>query len=96
MFDESMGFSTYNDFFKRRCDIKKKYKVLKTNNKKIYRMYLYSKRELSTQKLDLMWEFLNEPDNSCLCPTEKQLRQYFDTKLERLELERLGSDEVEY
>lgn len=96
MFDESLGFSTYNDFFKRRKEIKKKYKQMKSEQKKIYRMYLYAQRDMSTQKVDLIWEFLNEADSSCLCPTLEQLEQYFDNSLEQCELDRLRSDEVEY
>jgi len=45
-------------------------------------MYLYAQRELSTNKLDLIWEFLNEPASSMDCPTEKELKQYFVQKLE--------------
>lgn len=82
MFDNSIGFTTYNDFFKRRNDIKKQYRGMKDDTKAIYKMYLYSQRELSTNKVDLIWEFLNEPDTSCYCPTTEQLEQYFVESLE--------------
>lgn len=82
MFDEIMNFSIYNDFFKRRNIIKKAYKKLSSEQKQIYRMYLYSQRELSTNKLDLIWEFLNEPDNSYYCPKEEDLARYFVKELE--------------
>lgn len=82
MINEIMIFSIYNDFYKRRNIIKKEYKKLSSEQKQIYRMYLYAQRELSTNKVDLIWEFLNEPDNSKYCPTEEQLERYFVTELE--------------
>lgn len=97
MFDESMGFSTYNDFFKRRDDIKKKYNLLKDEIKRIYKMYVYSQRDLSRQKVDIIWEFLNEPDTSSDCPTEEQLRQYFVKALEKDDSEYvIDGDKFEY
>lgn len=96
MFDGSVGFTTYNDFFKRRDIIKSKYGKLKSREKEIYRMYLYSQRELSVQKLDLIWEFLNEPDTSSDCPTLQQLEQYFSYELEEIEKSRLAGDNIEH
>ena len=96
MFDGCIGFTTYNDFFKRREIIKKKYNAMKNNERQIYRMYLYSQRNLSTQKLDLIWEFLNEPENSYYCPSEAQLRQYFSHELEEIENSRLEGDDIEH
>lgn len=82
MINEIMIFPTYNDFFNRRNIIKREFKKLNTDDKRVYRMYLHAQRELSTAKVELIWEFLNEPDNSCYCPTEEQLKQYFVQKLE--------------
>lgn len=96
MFSDSLGFTTYNDFFKRREIIKKKFKNMKDKERQIYRMYLYAQREMSTNKVDLIWEYLNEPDNSCYCPNEEQLEQYFNHDLEALEKSRLEGDEFEY
>ena len=96
MFDNSLGFSTYNDFFKRRISIKNAYRKLKDETKQIYKMYLYSQREMSTNKVDLIWEFLNEPDTSCYCPTKEQLEYYFNNELEQIELSHLSGDEFEY
>ena len=96
MFDNDLGFSTYNDFFKRREKIKKKFKSMGDKERKIYRMYLYAQREFSTNQVDLKWEYLNEPDNSIYCPTMEQLSQYFNHKLEEIELRRLEGDDFEY
>lgn len=96
MLDESLSFSTYNDFFKRRDIIKKKFSCLKNQERITYKMYLYSQREFSTKKLDLIWEFLNEPSSSSLCPTIEQLQHYFDNKLEQYEVNRLRCDDIEY
>ena len=82
MVNDIMIFPTYNDFFKRREIIKNEFKKLSIDDKKVYRMYLYAQREMSTNKVDLIWEFLNEPDTSIYCPTEHQLKQYFVQNLE--------------
>jgi len=75
-------FSTYNDFFNRRNIIKREFNKLNSDSKRIYRMYLYAQREFTTNKLDLIWEFLNEPDNSIDCPSESDLKRYFVKALE--------------
>jgi len=85
MFDDSLEFLTYNEFFKRRCAIKKKFRNMDSEKKRIYRMYLYAQREMSNTKVDLIWEYLNEPDSSVLCPTTEQLEQYFVEALEHNE-----------
>jgi len=95
-----MIIPTYNDFFNRRDIIKREFKKLNNNDRRIYRMYLYAQREFSTNKLDLIWEFLNEPENSAYCPTEDQLKQYFVQNLEH-EVEYnsdypLGDENIEY
>lgn len=96
MFSDSLGFSTYNDFYKRREQIKKEFRRMKGKELSIYRMYLYSKREISTNKVDLIWEYLNEPDTSVLCPKDEQLRQYFNKELDELEKRRMESEYIEY
>lgn len=83
MFDNStVGFLTYNEFFKRRERIKTCFRKMKSEYQDIYKMYLYAKRELSTTVVNLIWEYLNEQDNSSLCPTTEQLEQYFVEALE--------------
>lgn len=97
MFYESMGFSTYNDFYKRRIGIKKKYISLSCREKQIYKMYLYSQRDMSTTKVDLIWEYLNEADTSVYYPTEEKLKQYFVDALEKDDSEYvIDGDEFEY
>ena len=97
MFDDSMGFSTYNDFFKRRDIIKKKYKSAKREIKDIYKMYVYSQRHLSRRKVDLIWEYLNEPDTSVDCPTKEQLEMYFVQALEKKDEDyKLEGEDFEY
>jgi len=97
MFDESMGFSTYNDFFKRRNNIKKQYMQMNCQEKRIYKMYLYSQRDMSTPKVDLIWEFLNESDTSIYCPSKEKLKMYFVDALEKDDSEYIvEDDEFEY
>lgn len=85
MFDDSLEFLTYNEFFKRRGMIKKKFRSMDSEKQRIYKMYVYSQREMSDKKVDLIWEYLNEPDSSVLCPTTPQLKQYFIESLEHNE-----------
>lgn len=82
MFDDDMEFSTYNDFFKRRESIKKMYMNMDKQAKAIYKLYLYAQREMSVSKVDLIWEYLNEPSNSLYCPSDEQLMVYFVEALE--------------
>lgn len=82
MFDDDMEFSTYNDFFKRRKRIKEMYTNMDKQAKAIYKLYLYAQREMSVGKVDLIWEYLNEPSNSLYCPSDEQLMVYFVEALE--------------
>ena len=74
---DNMTFSTFNDFYIRRKIIKSLFENLNQDGKDIYKMYVYSNRLLSTQKVDCMWEYLNEPSDSFYHKSEHQLHMYY-------------------
>lgn len=76
--NERMRFETYNDFYIRRKIIRDLFDKSSNDEKEIYKYYLYSNRLLSTMKVDLIWEYLIEPDNSFAKSTEEDLARYYD------------------
>ena len=76
--NERMMFETYNDFYIRRNIIKDLFHRLSDNGQEVYKYYLYSNRLLSTMKIDLIWEYLREPDNSFAKTSEKALAKYYN------------------
>lgn len=87
LINETMRFTTYNDFYNRRYIIKSVYNRIDKEHQDIYKMYLYANRWLSVMKCDLMWEFLNEPENSEFRPSDEDLRKYCTG---------LGEDNIEH
>lgn len=75
--NEIMKFETYNDFFDRREMIKRCFDKLDMQHRQIYRYYLYANRQMSTTKLDLIWEYLAEPSDSEDFPSLEKLSQYY-------------------
>lgn len=70
--DKELVFYSILDFMPRRDKIKEKYKSLSFDDKKIYKMYVYSicfEREYTK---DLIWEYLNDWDESF----EKLISEY--------------------
>lgn len=80
---EIMTFSTYNDFFKRRYIIKNAFNKLDSTHKKIYRLYIFADRSLSTMLVEMMWEFLSEPDDSKDRPSDELMERYCISEPER-------------
>lgn len=60
MIKEIMKFTTPRDFYNHRDRIKDKYDCLSTNDKIIYKYYIYSKRFISVKTCDILWSFLND------------------------------------
>lgn len=52
-------FDTLNEFYDRRNIIKATYVKMTTGNKWHYKHYIYSKRYLTTDTCDLIWNYLN-------------------------------------
>ena len=59
-----MRFNTFDDFYTRKDIIKKYFSKLSLDEKYIYKMYVYSNRLIKEDKLNKIWEFLNEPFGS--------------------------------
>lgn len=74
---ENMTFVTFNDFYERRKIIKSLFTMLNKDMKDIYKMYIYSNRILSDRKVDCIWEYLNEPQDSFCHKNEHNLRMYY-------------------
>ena len=53
-----------DDFYARRVRIRKGFATLNDRDKRVYRMYIYSNRLLTSTVADLVWEYLTEPINS--------------------------------
>ena len=61
MIKEELRFIGFKDFYKRSRIIKSAYMSLSLEEKWTYKYYLYSNSLISLTRLDLMWEYLNEP-----------------------------------
>lgn len=64
MIKEELRFIGFKDFYKRSRIIKSTYMSLSLEEKWTYKYYLYSNSFISLTRLDLMWEYLNEPESS--------------------------------
>lgn len=62
MVREKMKFIGYRDFYKKHELIKGLYTHLDKNDKRIYKYYVYSRRQLRECTCDLIWRFLNDTD----------------------------------
>lgn len=75
MISDNVKFSNFADFYSKRYLIRDVYSRMYTNDKIIYKYYVYSRRYLKERICDIIWEFLNACDD-----TELEL---YDTKLNR-------------
>ena len=64
MIKEELRFIGFKDFYKRSRIIRSTYMSLSLEEKWTYKYYLYSNSLISLTRLDLMWEYLNEPESS--------------------------------
>jgi len=61
---KELQFYGFKDFFENKEYIKKNYDLLPTKEKRLYKMYVYSTCFETEFAKDLIWEFLNNPDNN--------------------------------
>ena len=61
-----MCFVNFCDFYVRRKVIKRLYSKLSTDNKAIYKYYVYSRRILKEKVCNMIWDFLNAEDDEQL------------------------------
>lgn len=71
-----MIFYNFNEFFDNAERIKKHFETLDIMDKKIYKMYVYSNRDIREHILDKIWEYLNEPFGSCYYVSHDMLSVY--------------------
>lgn len=64
MIKDELRFIGMRDFYKRCEQIKEVYVSLTRDEKQVYKYYVYSRRQLREYTCNIIWEFLNESDDS--------------------------------
>lgn len=77
MIQDEMRFIGFKDFYKRSRKIKSMYERLSEKDKWTYKYYVYSNALVSQNRLDLIWEYLNEPENSEYFVSRKKLGEQY-------------------
>ena len=77
MIKDEMRFIGFKDFYKRSRKIKSMYDRLSLEEKWTYKYYVYSNALISQNRLDLIWEYLNEPENSEYFVSRKKLGEQY-------------------
>lgn len=77
MIQDEMRFIGFRDFYKRSRKIKSMYDRLSLEEKWTYKYYVYSNALVSQNRLDLIWEYLNEPENSEYFVSRKKLGEQY-------------------
>lgn len=77
MIQDEMRFIGFKDFYKRSRKIKSMYDRLSLEEKWTYKYYVYSNALISQNRLDLIWEYLNEPENSEYFVSRKKLGEQY-------------------
>lgn len=76
MVNPSMIFYNFFDFYENSERIKKEYARLSVEQKKVYKLYVYSNRLLRDFLADKIWEYLNEPFGSAYYVSKDMLGAY--------------------
>lgn len=63
MISENIKFSNFTDFYNKRYLIHDIYSHMYTNDRIVYKYYVYSRRYLKERVCDIIWEFLNACDD---------------------------------
>lgn len=71
-----MTFFNFQDFYIHAKRIKALYVNLTVDEKRVYKMYVYSNRLLNDKKVDKVWEYLNEPFGSVYYVSYEMLGEY--------------------
>ena len=72
----SMQFVNFKDFYEKADTILYEFSKLSLNEKRIYKMYLYSNSFIKLKLLDKMWEYLVEPLGSFYYVSKDMLSVY--------------------
>ena len=59
MINDNMRFNGFPDFYSRKDIISSMYVNLTTNNRFLYKYYIYSRRYLRERTCDAIWEYIN-------------------------------------
>ena len=59
MIADNMRISGFKDFYERRNILATKYLFLSTEERMVYKWYIYSRRYIREKLCDAMWEYLN-------------------------------------
>lgn len=62
MFDDRLRFFGYREFYRKRELIEKVFNLSSSNERQIYKYYIYSRRYLRERTCDVIWEYLNALD----------------------------------
>lgn len=73
MIKDELRFIGFRNFYKRRHQIKEKYQGLSSDEKYVYKYYVYSRRYIKERACDVMWEFLNTDNIEELQKLEERL-----------------------
>lgn len=76
MVSPSMMFYNFFDFYENAERIKIEYVSLSVEQKKVYKLYVYSNRLLKEFLADKIWEYLNEPLGSAYYVSRDMLSVY--------------------
>lgn len=76
MVSPSMIFYNFFDFYENAERIKIEYVSLSVEQKKVYKLYVYSNRLLKEFLADKIWEYLNEPLGSAYYVSRDMLSVY--------------------
>lgn len=87
MISDNMRISGFNDFYERREYILCRYKRLRSEDKLIYKYYIYSRRYICEKICDAMWEYLNASDFEETADASTRLRQGYVKYLYEVEHE---------
>lgn len=80
MLDPRLTFYTYPSFYERSKAIREIYQSMSSNEKYIYKYYVYSRRSLLEKTCDVIWEYINAEDDFVVLSLRgelaKELRRY--------------------
>lgn len=76
MVEKEMMFMGLKDFYNKSRYIKSLYNELCIDEKRIYKMYVYSNCLLTESQKDRIWEYLNEPFGSIWYVPQDVLKDY--------------------
>lgn len=78
MIRDYMRINGFTDFYERREYLATRYLFLTTEEKTVYKWYIYSRRYIRERLCDAMWEYLNAVTLEELSDASARLRQAYE------------------